>query len=42
MNNPRIKLKRLIYAISPEAIRNRPSEFRGKSKKTKGLFSDAD
>jgi len=29
------------YTISPEAIRNRPSKFRGKSKKTKGLSSNA-
>ena len=29
------------YAISPEAIRNRLSEFRGKSKKTRGLSSNS-
>lgn len=29
------------YAISQEAIRNRPAEFRGKLKKTKGLSSNA-
>ncbi len=29
------------YAISQEAIRNRPSELRGKSKKTRGLSSNS-
>jgi len=33
-----IKLNRLIYAISQEAIRNRPSVLRGNRKKPGGCF----